>query len=95
MTLALGARDNVPDPRLPPEPGDPMPDPVPPPPYPIDPDPYPRYEDVPPVDPVDTHPVPLGTGAAPGDSATAVASDAIAAETIAPPSSHRRRGVLN
>jgi hypothetical protein len=87
-TQELGARAALPDPRLPPEPSDPIPDPVPPPPHPIDPEPYPRYEDVPPVDPVDTHPVPLARGGDPeNDSA-----QAIAAQDGAPPSSHRRSG---
>jgi len=90
MTHVPGARGTLPDPRLPPEPGDPIPDPVPPPPYPIDPDPYPRYEDVPPVDPVDTHPVQLAHGADPEGGA-----QGIAAEACAPPSSHRRSGVFH
>lgn len=90
LTPAVGVQAPVPDPRLPPEPIDPIPTPVPPPPHPIDPDPYPRYEDVPPADPVDEQPVELADGSALEASfpETGIPGDG------EPPSSHRRRGVM-
>ena len=89
MTHAPGA--TLPDPRLPPEPMEPIPAPEPPPPSPFDPEPYPRYEDVPPVDPVDSHPIELANKADPEDHC----AEAIAAQDRVPPSSHRRSGGIN
>ena len=91
MTPTVGAQAPLPDPRLPPEPIDPIPPPQSPPPYPIDPEPYPKYEDVPPTDPVDTRPVEVANGAAPG----AAFPEAAVPGDGEPPSSHRRRGGMS
>jgi len=80
-------RGPIPDPRLPPEPSDPIPAPDPTPPGPIDPEPYPRYEDVPPTDPVDGEPVRVANGADEDEIDDFGYTE--------PPSSHRRSGELS
>jgi len=85
MIHAPAPRTPLSDPRLPPEPIEPIPAPDPPPPGPIDPEPYPRYEDVPPTDPVDGEPVRVSNGADEIDDFG----------DTEPPSSHRRAGELN